>query len=615
MAVTITTKRPGVGLTVRDAMTALFPNGYVDHKIYKEQLAAAAEGRPLPKRRHTSFRNPPCSAVDLFALVGSLLTRSGAYHHVSPEVPPITPRSLTVSAADRAVWVAAGRAWRGDGATELPEPPELLNEAWRLLHRHLDEPVFRAAGYTTTSEKWWRAALSLFCIADEAALDIGFETDRAKSAQAAFVEYPIRSSIARAKSSPRGAISLSRADKDQVCILPKCRTPKVGCTIRSLSHNLAILPARGMARAYWRLAPSSQDVRHAPPDRPFNVLVVPAPFQIRASAFAGRPAPGGGWGWFQVAPHWCPRSDPARNVDGFEIYLEFIVALLDRAEVDVGTVHALVLPEVALSSQVFQLLCEALQHRPDFELLVGGLFDSRMPVGTRIREGNFTAMARFSRAPSEQPSFDVSIREKHHRWRIEKSQIENYALGSALDVNRGWWEHIDILSRSLDVFVLRGGATVTSLICEDLARSDPCQELVRGIGPNFVIALLMDGPQMASRWPARYATVLAEDPGSSVLTLTSFGLVERGNETGRFPPSRQIGLFQDDRGTLTEIKLAPGAQGMCLTLQPSAIREFTLDGRDDNHGAQSWKLSGIVPVQIKDANAEIMAGRWPGALT
>ena len=43
MAVTITTRKPGVGLTVRDAMTALFPKGYADHKIYKEQLAAAAE--------------------------------------------------------------------------------------------------------------------------------------------------------------------------------------------------------------------------------------------------------------------------------------------------------------------------------------------------------------------------------------------------------------------------------------------------------------------------------------------------------------------------------------------------------------------------------------------
>ena len=79
------------------------------------------------------------------------------------------------------------------------------------------------------------------------------------------------------------------------------------------------------------------------------------------------------------------------------------------------------------------------------------------------------------------------------------SQIENYALGSALDANWGWWERIDILSRSLDMFVVRGVSTITTLICEDLARNDPCQELVRGVGPNLVVALLMDGPQLRDR--------------------------------------------------------------------------------------------------------------------
>ncbi|WP_126717956.1 hypothetical protein [Sphingomonas ginkgonis] len=591
-------------------MRAIFPRGYVDHKIYRERLKAAAEGREQPVRLHESWRNPPCSAVDLFALAGSLLMRSGAYHHVSPEVPPLTPRSLTVAAADRDTWVRAGAEWRGTGEEELPPPPEALLAAWRILQRHLDEPLFVPIGPDTKYPSWWRAALSLFCIADEAAMDIGFEVAGKKSAQAVYVEFPIRRAIARERMAPRGAITFSRADADQICILPKSRTPKVGCTIRSLSHHLALLPGRGMARAYWRLAPSRSDQQEPAAERPFNVMVVPTPYCIRASAFSGHPAADASWGWFDVEPHWCAKSDYGQPLDGFGTFLEFIEALLARAEVDVGIVHALVLPEVALGSQVFRLLCEALQNRPGLELLVSGLFDQTV-AGKAVRKGNFTGMARFLRSPSGTPSFDVSIREKHHRWRIEKSQITNYALGSALDVNRGWWERIDILSRSLDVMVLRGGATVTTLICEDLARSDPCQELVRGIGPNFVISLLMDGPQIASRWPARYATVLAEDPGSSVLTLSSLGLIQRSNDTGRFLPSRQIGLFQDDTGTLTEINLAPGAQAMCLTLQPSRVRERTLDGRHDEHGAESWKLSGVVPVGIEHPNEDIMAGRWP----
>jgi hypothetical protein len=71
------------------------------------------------------------------------------------------------------------------------------------------------------------------------------------------------------------------------------------------------------------------------------------------------------------------------------------------------------------------------------------------------------------------------------------------------------------------------------LICEDLARQDPAAELVRAVGPNLLVALLMDGPQLANRWPARYAAVLAEDPGTSILTLTSLGMVERSRPTER----------------------------------------------------------------------------------
>lgn len=288
----------------------------------------------------------------------------------------------------------------------------------------------------------------------------------------------------------------------------------------------------------------------------------------------------------------------------------FVDQVIAQAAQDVGQIHALVLPECALSHTVFFALCEHLKGVEGFELLVAGLFDGPVPVGPTIRRGNFTAMARFSRSEGK-TGYDFSIREKHHRWRLDRSQIETYALGSALDINRGWWEHIDIVSRSLDVFVIRGGATVTTLICEDLARNDTCQELVRGIGPNFVVALLMDGPQRPDRWPARYATVLAEDPGSSVLTVTSFGLIRRTNQAGFYPPADQIGLFRDDTGNTTEIRLPSGAQAVRLTLQPTKLYERTLDGRKDKGDTQSWRLSGVQPVRIDGADARIMDGFWP----
>jgi hypothetical protein len=43
-------------------------------------------------------------------------------------------------------------------------------------------------------------------------------------------------------------------------------------------------------------------------------------------------------------------------------------------------------------------------------------------------------------------------------------------------------------------------------------------ELLRDVGPTLVVTILLDGPQLGSRWTARCASVLADDPGSAVLT-------------------------------------------------------------------------------------------------
>lgn len=122
----------------------------------------------------------------------------------------------------------------------------------------------------------------------------------------------------------------------------------------------------------------------------------------------------------------------------------------------------------------------------------------------------------------------------------------------------------------------------------------------------------MDGPQRKDRWPARYATVLADDPGSSVLSVTSLGLIERTNQTGAYTPANQIGLFRDDTGRATEIQLPRGAHAVCLTLQPTVITEHTLDGRPDKGDAQSWRLAGVQPVIASSPDLQVTRGKWPG---
>ena len=240
--------------TVMDVMRSIFPLGYYDYEGYQKRLAAAAAGRKLPRNKRTNFAHPPATAVDLFAIAGALLHRSGAYHHVAPDVPPITPRAMTVKPEHRIIWVSAGLEWRGEGQRQIPTPPIELMEAWQTLLKYGSAPIFLATDTHVEPPAWWWPALALLCIADEAAKDIGFESGRKKSAQASFVEMPLRLGIKRG--APGSVFTLSKADRDQICVLPKSRTPKVGCTIRSLSHNLALLPARGLARAYWRLQPS-----------------------------------------------------------------------------------------------------------------------------------------------------------------------------------------------------------------------------------------------------------------------------------------------------------------------------------------------------------------------
>src|SRR5262249_37656506 len=117
-----------------------------------------------------------------------------------------------------------------------------------------------------------------------------------------------------------------------------------------------------------------------------------------------------------------------------------------------------------------------------------------------------------------------------------------------------------------------------SLVCEDLAQIDDVAEVIRSVGPTGVLTPLLDGPQLTSRWAARYASVLADDPGSAVLTLTSYGMVQRSRPHGR-DASAIVALWKDPvRGT-REIPLEAGAQGVLLTVCGDYVSRRSADGR------------------------------------
>src|SRR5439155_18089342 len=66
---------------------------------------------------------------------------------------------------------------------------------------------------------------------------------------------------------------------DEVCVQPKTRTPQAGCTIRSFSHHLALLPPAGVVQTTWSVALGVEG-EEEPAPRSLKLLVVPFPYRI-----------------------------------------------------------------------------------------------------------------------------------------------------------------------------------------------------------------------------------------------------------------------------------------------------------------------------------------------
>jgi hypothetical protein len=260
--------------------------------------------------------------------------------------------------------------------------------------------------------------------------------------------------------------------------------------------------------------------------------------------------------------------------------------LLKSARKTVDRIDGVVFPELALTTNEYLKIRAYLKKENVF--LICGV---RAPGRNFLRVDIPITIAVGRRTINELMGHTQN---KHHRWYLDERQIVQYGLGSCLNIDWKWWEHTLIRDRELIFVALNEWLTICPLICEDLARQDPVAELVRAVGPNLVIALLMDGPQLSSRWPARYATVLADDPGSSVLTLTSLGMCSLSRPPTIQTPSRAVGLWKDaNTGIAVPIELPSDADGVILSLSATLRNEWAADGRDDQESTGYPALSGM----------------------
>jgi hypothetical protein len=127
---------------------------------------------------------------------------------------------------------------------------------WRNLIRNhgkapIDDPSPGAMA-------WKKIVFNLLVIADEACAGIGFLLEPPAEGVSAiqYVVYEDYVAWTRYSSAnpdhlggdvlPKLPVSLCiHVPRGLLCVQPKTTTPAVGCTLRSLTHNLALLPAVG----------------------------------------------------------------------------------------------------------------------------------------------------------------------------------------------------------------------------------------------------------------------------------------------------------------------------------------------------------------------------------
>jgi hypothetical protein len=651
-----------------------------------KRLMPCGSVEPTQNEESSSWGLVPRSPIDAFAVMATLIERSGAYRHViapSPDATQAFADQFGLAELRNNVWRLIAKAWGaglhptmdrtstewitwfdqagsqypnlelderldykknfGVDYASLNELADIdmnpLQELWnRVATIHRDSALIDHAD----TADWWEPAIKVMILADMACSGVGFWPRKKGGFQttATTIQQVVLAMAAAAAKDARdngrasgGALTTltsNLVDSSFCAVLPKTRTSAVGCTLRSMTHNLALLPPSGLVEARWRIPsspafrPEMSDGKNSGPSeaKPLNLLLIPFPYRFGSECFTGdketQVADGeNAWSYFHLKQYWLDRNggkDTKPHRDSGNQILSFVREVVKRAKSDMVEIHAIAFPEYALNKDIFENISSHLfEEEDELEFIVAGLSEEPND-GKGSRHGNFVAVRgrplKNAGASSSKTDWSGDLsREKHHRWKLDARQIERYGISNKLNPARNWWEGIPLGKRVIDFIVPRAGTAMTVLICEDLARADPVQTVVRAIGPNLVLALLMDGPQRKSRWPGHYAGVLADDPGCSVLTFTSLALIARGMTSDR-DQSRSVAFFKNSLGMERELFLPQGAHALALRLTARSKAEHSLDGRSDGGAAYIWELREVTPVRahLEDSTRWIVEG-------
>ena len=392
---------------------------------------------------------------------------------------------------------------------------------------------------------------------------------------------------------------------NSACVQPKGISPMTGISLSRFCNHLALLPGQQSATTYW--VPNLIHRVAAETNKTFNILVVPFPYEIDGNSFrvwqeknSTKKQPSGPEsGEFDTKQTWLQGMED--SVDAHinpENLFKFVKNLIIEARREVRRVHMVVFPEGALDALTASHLVWRFQSDKDLQLVH---FVTGVTLHVEGGAPRNVAYVRYFTGPVQdtdavliQGTDAALIQDKHHRWCIDPDQIRRYNLGGALPpATKYWWEKMEVRRRSCCFVGLDQNVFMSVLICEDLARVEPAQYTVRAVGPNLVLALLMDGPQLKDRWPARYATVLADEPGASVLTVNCVGMVRRSRQHRSDEAHRghEIALWKEFGGDAKELQITDKGDALVLTLSMECRVVHTPDGRKDTLFDESFDLS------------------------
>lgn len=531
----------------------------------------------------------PIWPPDLFAVVGTIIDRSGCYTEASPNRDDLRSHEAYLKSV-----ISIARSWKN-----LLKVPHKLQALWEeLIVEHGEHDL----GAITGNERALQVLLMLFAIADDASKGMGWDKGSKAERLSDFATIVLANADPEHKEVefplphwPRSLCAI--VSPDRVIVLPKSITTTKGCTIRSLSHNLALLPCETVLMPQWRLV---SQTGYAKKNAPIQLLLVPFPYSIPDGSFTL--SSGREWlfnktshaAFFGLEQRWLD-LDGQNPLHGGVLARELILPMIAEARELSGSVPTgVVLPECALSAEAAVDMVLALEGS-GIEFVITGALERGEDFDRPFNMAYTIAMLGDEILAEGQS--------KHHRWRIDQRQADQYGLDFDPDrTNHQWWEDIDVSMRDLPFYALRKDMSMVTLICEDLARMDPAMNAIRAVGPNLVVALLMDGPQLSRRWPGRYAGVLADEPGCAVLTLTCAGTVNLSNRHHMVyagleeMPTPIVALWRQADGREEHIELPGDANGVLLTLQSRSKHQTTLDNRSDRSSSRELTFKSQKPL-------------------